>query len=105
MTLVVHQNSYLGPDNAFYIHFFRKIFFGDDDTHTSLRQARKICSSCPVADECLRHALSTPEEYGIWAGTSAMNRYRMIQAIESGRTIEEVIVKVLANKFRWRDDE
>lgn len=80
-----------------------KIFFGDDETHTSLREVRKMCVVCPVAKECLTHALTTPEEYGIWAGTSARNRTHMVRAIESGVEVAEIVAKVISNKFRWRE--
>lgn len=81
------------------------IFFGDDDNHTSLRRARKICSKCPVSRDCLEHALVVPEEYGIWAGTSARNRQKMARAIESGMEIDEIVGVVLTNRFRWRDEQ
>jgi WhiB family redox-sensing transcriptional regulator len=80
------------------------VFFGEDGAHTSLKEARQLCGACPVARKCLEHALLAQEEYGIWAGTSARNRAYMIKAIEGGKTLEEVIDKVIGNRFRWRDE-
>ncbi len=31
-------------------------------------KARQVCRSCPVADECLDHALYEPETKGMWGG-------------------------------------
>lgn len=38
------------------------------------QRAKRLCSACPVIRECLRHALSWPEEHGIWAGTTPAER-------------------------------
>ena len=31
-------------------------------------RAKAICSSCPVRQQCLEHALAVREPYGIWGG-------------------------------------
>lgn len=36
--------------------------------------AKKVCSTCPVREACLRHALAIDEAYGIWGGTSESER-------------------------------
>lgn len=36
--------------------------------------AKAICGSCPVVTQCLRHALSVREPYGIWGGLSELER-------------------------------
>lgn len=33
-----------------------------------LETLRTICAGCPVADECLTHAVERPELYGAWGG-------------------------------------
>jgi WhiB family redox-sensing transcriptional regulator len=33
-----------------------------------LETLRTICAGCPVADECLTHAVDRPELYGAWGG-------------------------------------
>jgi WhiB family redox-sensing transcriptional regulator len=32
------------------------------------KAAAAICARCPVAGECLAHALTAPEIYGVWGG-------------------------------------
>jgi hypothetical protein len=44
---------------------------------SSLIQAKRVCSRCPVADECLRYALAHPSLKGIWAGTSERRRRKL----------------------------
>lgn len=38
------------------------------------RYAKLICRRCPVARECLDHAVSVRELYGVWGGTSEAER-------------------------------
>lgn len=40
--------------------------------------AKAVCAACPVAKECLDHALRVPETFGIWGGTTATERARML---------------------------
>lgn len=50
------------------------------------RIARQLCAACEVTDECLRYALDTREEFGIWGGTSPRQRKKM-RRTERHRTI------------------
>jgi WhiB family transcriptional regulator, redox-sensing transcriptional regulator len=36
--------------------------------------ARVVCRSCPVASECLDHAIAERLDYGIWGGLRAVDR-------------------------------
>lgn len=38
------------------------------------RTALAVCSSCPVRTTCLDHALTAPERFGVWGGTTAEQR-------------------------------
>lgn len=38
------------------------------------QQAKKICMSCPVINNCREHALTTPEEFGVWGGLTEKER-------------------------------
>ncbi|MFC9836448.1 WhiB family transcriptional regulator [Rhodococcus sp. NPDC127530] len=38
------------------------------------REAKRICSQCPVVDQCRTYALSARERYGVWGGTSEDDR-------------------------------
>lgn len=44
------------------------------------RQAKQICSNCPVVDNCLRWALTAREPYGVWGGLSVEEREQIIVA-------------------------
>ncbi|WP_199922092.1 WhiB family transcriptional regulator, partial [Kitasatospora aureofaciens] len=41
--------------------------------------AIKVCLGCPVRRRCLEHALTAPEDHGIWGGTTRNQRQRMNQ--------------------------
>ena len=45
----------------------------------SAHRAKRICSTCPVIDECLQFALDN-NETGIWGGTSHSERLRVIRS-------------------------
>lgn len=40
--------------------------------------AKKICRGCPVVQQCLNHALSVPEFFGVWGGMTANERNRIL---------------------------
>ncbi len=46
----------------------------------STRDAKKICQSCEVRDECLDYALENDERFGIWGGLSERERRRLRRA-------------------------
>lgn len=50
----------------------------------STREAKKICSRCPVIQECLDYALEHNERFGIWGGLSERER-RQMQRMKKGR--------------------
>ena len=39
--------------------------------------AKRICATCPVADECLQWALDNDERHGVWGGLSEQERRRL----------------------------
>ena len=43
----------------------------------STREAKRICSECPVRIECLNYALRRDERYGVWGGMSERERRRL----------------------------
>jgi WhiB family transcriptional regulator, redox-sensing transcriptional regulator len=43
----------------------------------STREAKRICSRCPVRAECLDYALENEERFGIWGGLSERERRRL----------------------------
>jgi len=48
------------------------------DRGDSNKEAKAICfERCPVQEECLEHALTKPERFGIWGGASERERQEM----------------------------
>lgn len=46
----------------------------------STREAKRICGSCEVRQECLEYALQNDERFGIWGGLSERERRRLKRA-------------------------
>lgn len=43
----------------------------------STREAKRICESCEVRQECLEYALENDERFGIWGGLSERERRKL----------------------------
>ena len=43
----------------------------------STREAKKICGSCEVRNQCLEYALQNDERFGIWGGLSERERRKL----------------------------
>ncbi|RUQ21228.1 MULTISPECIES: WhiB family transcriptional regulator [Kocuria] len=43
----------------------------------STRDAKRVCSECPVSQACLDYALARDERFGIWGGLSERERRRL----------------------------
>jgi WhiB family redox-sensing transcriptional regulator len=57
-----------------------RVFFGDvGDTFTTA-VARRVCSCCAVREECLEYALRNREAFGIWGGTTQLERRELRRA-------------------------
>ena len=50
-----------------------EIFFAEGDEMGNIAAAKKICSNCPVLNECYEWGLHH-EMYGIWGGTTNSTR-------------------------------
>lgn len=55
------------------------LFYGPEGEKPLQRESREsraveICADCPVREACLTHALSVPEAYGVWGGTTESAR-------------------------------
>jgi WhiB family redox-sensing transcriptional regulator len=54
-----------------------------------IEAAKAICATCPVQPECLRYAIETRQEYGIWGGTTEDERRGLRKAMHAaGRRID-----------------
>lgn len=49
----------------------RQMFFSSNPTY--LKQAKAICATCPVREQCLEYALESNSRY-LWGGTSERQR-------------------------------
>jgi len=62
-----------------------ELFFPVGTTGLALIQAdaaKRVCQQCPVQDACLRWALDSRQETGIWGGTDEEER-RLIRRRQS----------------------
>lgn len=59
------------PTTLFFLEQF------ENQRTTKLAEARAVCSQCEVADDCLRFALNNDIQYGVWAGTTPLQRKQM----------------------------
>ena len=50
------------------------------DAVEQIEAAKAVCQTCPVHVDCLRFALETNQEAGIWGGTSEDERVRIRRA-------------------------
>jgi WhiB family redox-sensing transcriptional regulator len=55
------------------------LFFPGEHALADVIEAKRICHECPVEGECLRYALDYREIYGVWGGTSAEQRIKMMR--------------------------
>jgi WhiB family redox-sensing transcriptional regulator len=50
-----------------------------------LELARRVCRGCAVRARCLERALKVGAEFGIWAGTTPVDRRRIRRRAEAAR--------------------
>ncbi len=60
-----------------------EIFFPEKGGST--RAAKKVCSGCPVREECLAYALAVGEHFGVWGGLSERERRKVRRRSEQAR--------------------
>jgi WhiB family redox-sensing transcriptional regulator len=53
------------------------IFFSSQGHNDKVNEARAICAVCPVRAECLDHAMTHAEHWGIWGGLTERERRRL----------------------------
>jgi WhiB family redox-sensing transcriptional regulator len=49
-------------------------FYAEKGDWGSIRQAKKLCESCPVIKECGEYAIAAMEPYGVWGGLTPRER-------------------------------
>ena len=60
-------------------------FFFDDMKRTQVGKAKKLCSTCPVIDECLEYAITEKIDHGVWGGCSERERRRIAKRRRTAR--------------------
>lgn len=70
----------------------------------SSKPAKKICSNCPVIEECLEYALRTDQRFGVFGGYSERERRKLRDGQQVKRTFEPARMVSCARcsrEFRW----
>lgn len=52
----------------------------DGSTHEQHQGIKTYCTSCPVSEECLVHALAYGESEGVWGGLTPTQRTRLMRS-------------------------
>jgi WhiB family transcriptional regulator, redox-sensing transcriptional regulator len=65
------------------------LFFPPDQDRARERMEREqaaiaLCRSCPVRRVCLKHALAVPERFGVWGGTTEIERRNLHRRLRAG---------------------
>lgn len=47
------------------------------DSKDQVAEAKQICASCPVREDCLDRALADNEQWGVWGGLTQSERRRL----------------------------
>jgi len=52
-------------------------FFPTSDANAG--DAKAICATCPVAEQCLEYSIETHQPDGVWGGLTAIERHRLVR--------------------------
>jgi WhiB family redox-sensing transcriptional regulator len=76
-------------------------FYSDSpDKGINLRResnAKNVCRKCPVAAECLMHAIDKEEKFGVWGSFTPKERSTLV-SIFSDKSIDINLCKRVVNK-------
>lgn len=61
-----------------------EIFFPQKTGIANATEAKAVCRTCHVSDECLRYALEHDERHGVWGGLSEKERKKLRRARRRG---------------------
>ena len=56
-----------------------EIFYPASEDESAAAEAKAVCSTCPVRQPCLEHALGNREREGIWGGMTERERRRIVR--------------------------
>lgn len=69
-----------------------ELFFPLGNAGTAVQQleeAKAVCRSCNVSDECLKCALETNQDYGVWGGLSEDERRSLKRRVMRARRSQD----------------
>ncbi|MGP3535436.1 WhiB family transcriptional regulator [Microbacterium sp. RD1] len=72
---VVEDNPLAWQSDALCAQTDPEAFFPEKGGST--RDAKRICTTCDVRDQCLEYALHNDERFGIWGGLSERERRKL----------------------------
>lgn len=64
-------------------------------------RALNVCRYCPVQIECLEHALTQPEPYGVWGGKTERQRQRLLRQ----RALQHPDHRLREHRFPTNNDQ
>ena len=59
------------------------VFFPVSDTFAG--DAKAICVTCPVVEQCLEYVIETHQSDGVWGGLTAVERHRLVRRLKAAR--------------------
>ena len=62
-----------------------ELFFPVGESDPQWEDAIAVCNKCPVQHECLQYALDNRMNYGVWGGTTEIERRQMLRRREPAR--------------------
>lgn len=66
-----------------------EVFYPESGDTKAAKKAITICKSCSVRDECLYHALTSPESFGVWGGFTYRARLKIARSMGTTITLEK----------------
>jgi WhiB family redox-sensing transcriptional regulator len=57
-----------------------------DPIAQQIAMAKAVCGTCCLAEVCLRYALTTEEQFGIWGGQTEDERRALLRRAERARS-------------------
>lgn len=78
-------------------------WFPEDTDTTAKASALDRCGFCPVRRSCLAYALSTGQEYGVWGGTTELQRDVLVRDLVDGAGVVDALDgATLLPEYLWR---
>jgi WhiB family redox-sensing transcriptional regulator len=80
--LMSRKSAEPAPDTDFFVEAACRgadtaVFFPVSDSFAD--EAKAVCATCPVAEQCLEFAIDTHQADGVWGGMSASERHRLVR--------------------------